>query len=272
MRAAGLLSVAWLATGLVLPPRPSAPRGTTLSTTTLSAKKTKGPNKFKKTNKVSSKQPKSAPKQSVKDQQFDAATRQYVYTLSGLSKTLPDSGKRILDDIDLAFYPGAKIGVIGSNGSGKSTLLKIMAGVETEYDGVARPLPGISVGYLAQEPRLDGLSVKEAIEPAVARSRAVLDRYTELTTELCEPSLTDEQTASLNADLERTTDTIEAGNLWELDRQVERAMESLRVPPEDAQCEVLSGGEQRRVADCSPKEHCGELGHFSLRLRPMTGR
>jgi len=189
-------------------------------------------------------------KQSVKEARFDAATRQYMFTLTGLTKMAPDKSKKILDNIHLSFYPGAKIGVVGMNGSGKSTLLKIMAGVDTEYDGTARPLPGISVGYLPQEPVLPHDTVQECVDDAVQSAQAILDEYHRVSMRLAEPDLTEEETAKIMAQTEQLTNQIDAGNLWELDRVVSRAMESLRVPPGDALAQTLSGGEKRRVALC----------------------
>lgn len=132
----------------------------------------------------------------------------------------------------------------------KSTLLKIMAGIETEYDGIARPLPGASIGYLPQEPILEYETVQECIDAAVSSSRAILDKYNELSLSMADPNLTEEEISSAMSQLESIADKIEAENLWELDRMVERAMDSLRVPPGDAKTSVLSGGEKRRVSLC----------------------
>lgn len=189
-------------------------------------------------------------KQSVKEARFDAATRQFMFTMVGLSKTLPDKSKTILKNINLSFYPGAKIGVVGLNGSGKSTLLKIMAGVEKEFEGTARPLPGASIGYLPQEPELEFETVQECIDDAVSSSKAILDEYNEMSMKLADPDITDDEMNKTLEELEKLNDQIEAGNLWELDRVVERAMDSLRVPPGDAKTAVLSGGEKRRVSLC----------------------
>lgn len=188
-------------------------------------------------------------KQSVKDARFDAATRQFMFTLVGLTKVLPDKSKKILDNINLSFYPGAKIGIVGLNGSGKSTLLKIMAGVEKEFDGTARPLPGASIGYLPQEPELEFETVQECIDEAVKSSQSILDEYNELSMKLAE-EISDDEMNEVLAKIEKLNDQIEAGDLWELDRVVSRAMDSLRVPPGDAKTAVLSGGEKRRVALC----------------------
>ena len=189
-------------------------------------------------------------KASVQEQRFDAATRQFMFTIMGLSKTLPDKSKTLLKDINLCFYPGAKIGVVGMNGSGKSTLLKIMAGVDKEFDGTARPLPGASIGYLPQEPELEFETVQECVDHAVSSSRKVLDEYNDLSMKLADPDITPDEMEKTMSDLEKIGDQIEASNLWELDRTVERAMDSLRVPPGDAKTAVLSGGEKRRVSLC----------------------
>lgn len=189
-------------------------------------------------------------KQSVKDARFDSATRQFMFTMLGLTKVLPDKSKTILKDINLSFYPGAKIGVVGLNGSGKSTLLKIMAGVDTEFDGTARPLPGASIGYLPQEPQLEFETVQECVDDAVKSSQKVLNEYNELSMKLADPDITDDEMTKVMADMEALNDQIEAGNLWELDRVVSRAMDSLRLPPGDAKTAVLSGGEKRRVSLC----------------------
>ena len=173
-------------------------------------------------------------KQSVQEARFDAATRQFMFTLVGLTKILPDKSKTILKNINLSFYPGAKIGVVGLNGSGKSTLLKIMAGLDTEFDGTARPLPGASIGYLAQEPELKFETVQECIDEAVQSSQAILDEYTELSMKLADPDLSPQEMDTVMTRTEALTNQIEAANLWELDRIVSRAMDSLRVPPGDA--------------------------------------
>ena len=200
----------------------------------------------------SSKGPKQAPqeKQSVKDARFDAQTRQFMFSMVNLSKTLPDKSKTILKNINLCFYPGAKIGVVGLNGSGKSTLLKIMAGVEKEFEGTARPLPGASIGYLSQEPELEFETIKECIDDAVSSSRGILDEYNSLSMKLADPDITDEDMTSTMTKLESIGDQIEASNLWDLDRTVERAMDALRLPPGDAGTKNLSGGEKRRVSLC----------------------
>ena len=167
------------------------------------------------------------------------ANPQFVYHMHKLSKAYP-GGKQVLKDINLSFYPGAKIGVVGLNGSGKSTLLKIMAGVVDDFLGEAKPADGIKVGYLPQEPELD--PAKDVLGNAmegVADKKAKLDRYNEIAA-----NYTDE-TADEMAKLQ---DEIDANNLWDLDTQVEQALDALRCPPADAEVTKLSGGEKRRVA------------------------
>jgi sulfate-transporting ATPase len=189
-------------------------------------------------------------KQSVKEARFDAVTRQFMYSLVGLTKILPDKSKTILKNINLSFYPGAKIGVVGLNGSGKSTLLKIMAGVDTEFDGTARPLPGASIGYLPQEPELPFETVQECVDDAVKSSQGILDDFNKLSMKLADPDLSEDEMSKVMSNVERLNDQIEAANLWELERVVSRAMDSLRLPPSDAKIATLSGGEKRRVALC----------------------
>jgi len=189
-------------------------------------------------------------KQSVKEARFDAQTRQFMFTMVGLTKILPDKSKTILKNIHLSFYPGAKIGVVGLNGSGKSTMLKIMAGVDTEFDGTARPLPGASIGYLPQEPDLPYETVQECIDEAVKSSQEIIDRYNELSMKLADPDLSPDDMNTVLAQTDELNNQIEAAGLWELDRVVSRAMDSLRVPPGDAKTATLSGGEKRRVALC----------------------
>ena len=180
------------------------------------------------------------------EQRFDAVTRQYMFTMLKVTKKAP-GGKEILKDVSLSFYPGAKIGVVGLNGAGKSTLLRIMSGEDEDIDGTARPLPGASIGFLKQEPELTGTTVTEAIEPALAKSRAILENFGELSAKLAEP-LSDDEMAAAMEELEAAQQAIDAGDLWDIDRRAERAMESLRCPPGDAELAVLSGGERRRVA------------------------
>jgi len=167
------------------------------------------------------------------------ANPQYVFHMSKLSKTYP-GGKQVLKDISLSFFPGAKIGVVGLNGSGKSTLLKIMAGQITDFIGEAWAADGIKVGYLPQEPELD--PAKDVLGNAmegVAEKRALIDRYNELAANYSD------ETAEEMAKLQ---DVIDAQNLWDLDTQVEQALDALRCPPGDADVKKLSGGEKRRVA------------------------
>ncbi len=166
---------------------------------------------------------------------------QFIYTMKDLRKVTPQ-GKEILRGIWLSFFPDAKIGVLGQNGAGKSTLLRIMAGVDKDFAGEAFAAEGTRIGFLPQEPQLDpNKTVLEHVEEAVAHKRAILNRYEELSADWSEE----------NADeLGRLQDQIDAQNLWELDRQVEVAMDALRVPPGDADVTTLSGGERRRVALC----------------------
>lgn len=174
---------------------------------------------------------------------------QYVYTMVNLRKTFPPN-KEVLKGIYLSFLPGAKIGVLGLNGSGKSTLLKIMAGVEKNFQGEAFPAPGLKVGFLQQEPELDGTkSVLGNVELAVASQKALLSRFDELSMKMCEP-LSDDEMNKVIDEQGKVQSEIEAKNLWDLDRHLEIAMDALRLPPADADVNVLSGGEKRRVALC----------------------
>ncbi|WP_332699645.1 energy-dependent translational throttle protein EttA [Devosia sp.] len=168
--------------------------------------------------------------------------RQFIYHMHGMSKAYA-GGKKVLDNIHLSFYPDAKIGVLGPNGSGKSTLLKIMAGVETEFQGEAWADKGARVGYLSQEPELDpALNVLGNVMTGVKEKKAIVDRYNELMMDYSEETA-DEATA--------LQDKIDAENLWDLESQVEVAMEALGCPPADADVTKLSGGERRRVALCA---------------------
>ncbi len=167
--------------------------------------------------------------------------RQFIYHMEGLTKTYP-TGKKVLDNVHLSFYPDAKIGVLGINGSGKSTLLKIMAGMDTEYQGEGFVAAGARVGYLPQEPPLDdSLDVRGNVMLGVKDKQAILDRYNELAMNYSDETA-DEMT--------RLQDEIEAQNLWDLDSQVEQAMDALGCPPDDWAVDKLSGGEKRRVALC----------------------
>ncbi len=174
---------------------------------------------------------------------------EFVYTMQELRKVVPPE-RVILDDITLAFLPGAKIGVIGGNGAGKSSLLRIMAGIDTEFVGEARPTPGVSVGFLPQEPELDaGKDVLGNVEEGVAETRALLQRFEEVSAKFAEPLEDDEMNALLEEQA-KLQDRIDAVDAWELDRTLEVAMDALRVPPGDADVSKLSGGEKRRVALC----------------------
>ena len=175
-------------------------------------------------------------------------SRQYIYQVEDLTKK---HGQRtVLDDIWLAFYPGAKIGVLGPNGAGKSTLLRIMAGQDTEFEGTARLGKGFTAGYLPQEPPLDeSKTVFENVQIAVAERQAILDRYNEIGGLLGEVS-DDQEMQKLCDEMAKLQDTIDAANLWELDRQVEMSMAVMNLPPRDASVKNLSGGEKRRIALC----------------------
>jgi ATP-binding cassette ChvD family protein len=167
--------------------------------------------------------------------------RQFIYHMQGLTKTYPPS-KKVLDNIHLSFYPDAKIGVLGVNGSGKSTLLRIMAGIDKEFTGEGWVAEGARVGYLEQEPQLDpAKTVRENVMEGVAAKKALLDRYNEIATNYSDD--TAEEMAKLQ-------DKIDSQNLWDLDSQVDLAMDALRCPPDDSDVTTLSGGERRRVALC----------------------
>ncbi|RTL84640.1 MAG: energy-dependent translational throttle protein EttA [Hyphomicrobiales bacterium] len=167
--------------------------------------------------------------------------RQFIYHMQGLTKTYP-GGKKVLDNIHLSFYPDAKIGVLGVNGAGKSTLLRIMAGIDKEFTGEGFVAEGAKVGYLPQEPQLDpALNVRENVMLGVAEKKAVLDRYNDLAMNYSDETA-DEMT--------KLQDEIEAKGLWDLDSQVDQAMDALGCPPDDADVTKLSGGERRRVALC----------------------
>ena len=173
------------------------------------------------------------------------ASYQYVYVMNDLKKSYP-GGKTVLNGITLSFFPGAKIGVLGPNGAGKSTLLKIMAGVDKEFQGEAWADKAAKVGYLAQEPLLDpSKNVFENIMEALKDKKAKVDRYNEVAGLMADP---DADFDALTEEMGRLQDEIDAENLWEIDRNVEMAMEALRCPPADADVTNLSGGERRRVA------------------------
>jgi ATP-binding cassette ChvD family protein len=167
--------------------------------------------------------------------------RQFIYHMQGLTKTYP-LAKKVLDNIHLSFYPDAKIGVLGVNGSGKSTLLRIMAGIDTDFAGEAWVAEGARVGYLEQEPQLDPKkTVRENVMLGVTAKKALLDRYNELASNYSD------ETAD---EMARLQDEIDSKNLWDLDSQVDQAMDALRCPPDDSEVTKLSGGERRRVALC----------------------
>ena len=169
------------------------------------------------------------------------ASYQFVYHMDGVSKTYP-GGKKVFENIHLNFLPGVKIGVVGVNGAGKSTLLKVMAGIDKDFQGEAWAAKGAKVGYLSQEPWLDPqLNVRGNVMEGVKAKQAKLDRYNELAMNYSD------ETAD---EMARLQDEIDAENLWDLDSQVDIAMEALRCPPDDADVETLSGGERRRVALC----------------------
>jgi sulfate-transporting ATPase len=174
---------------------------------------------------------------------------QFIYTMQGVGKTVPPK-REILKNIWLSFYPGAKIGVLGLNGSGKSTLLKIMAGLDTEILGEARPQPGIKIGYLSQEPQLDpNKNVRGNIEEAVGETLSILNRFNDISMKFAEPMSEDEMTTLLEEQGELQSQ-IDAAGAWELERKLEIAADALRLPPWDADVTKLSGGERRRVALC----------------------
>ena len=167
--------------------------------------------------------------------------RQFIYHMQGLTKTYP-GGKKVLDNIHLSFYPDAKIGVLGVNGAGKSTLLRIMAGIDKEFTGEGFVAEGARVGYLPQEPQLDpALDVRGNVMLGVADKKAILDRYNDLAMNYSD------ETAE---EMTKLQDEIEAKGLWDLDSQVDQAMDALGCPPDDADVTKLSGGERRRVALC----------------------
>ena len=174
---------------------------------------------------------------------------QYIYTMNRVAKVVPPK-RQIIHDISLSFFPGAKIGVLGLNGSGKSTLLRIMAGLDTEIDGEARPQPGIKIGYLPQEPELDpAKDVRGNVEEGVAETKELVDRFNEISEKFAEPMSDDEMNALLE-EQGKLQDAIDAAGAWELDRKLEIAADALRLPPWEADVSKLSGGEKRRVALC----------------------
>ncbi|KTR40340.1 MULTISPECIES: energy-dependent translational throttle protein EttA [Rothia] len=171
---------------------------------------------------------------------------EFIYTMSKARKKVGD--KVILDDVTMSFYPGAKIGVVGPNGAGKSTILKIMAGLDTPSNGEARLSPGYSVGILLQEPPLnEEKTVLGNVQEGVGEIKAKLDRYNEISEEMANP---DADFDALMEEMGKLQEEIDAANAWDLDSQLEQAMDALRCPPGDADVKVLSGGERRRVALC----------------------
>ncbi len=174
---------------------------------------------------------------------------QYIYTMNGVGKVVPPKTE-ILKDISLTFFPGAKIGVLGYNGSGKSTLLRIMAGIDNEYIGEARPQKGINIGYLPQEPQLDNSKdVRGNVEMGVAETKALLDDFNAISMKFAEP-MSDDEMNDLMAQQAELQEKIDAAGAWELERKLEIAADALRLPPWEAKVDNLSGGEKRRVALC----------------------
>jgi ATP-binding cassette ChvD family protein len=174
---------------------------------------------------------------------------QYIYTMNRVAKVVPPK-RYLIRDISLSFFPGAKIGVLGLNGSGKSTLMRIMAGLDTEIDGEARPQPGIKIGYLPQEPELDpNKDVRGNVEEGLGEVIENLNRFNEISMKFAEPMSDDEMNALLE-EQGKLQDAIDATGGWEVDRKLEVAADALRLPPWDADVTKLSGGERRRVALC----------------------
>ena len=174
---------------------------------------------------------------------------QYIFTMNRVGKVVPPK-RYILRDISLSFFPGAKIGVLGLNGSGKSTLLRIMAGVDTEFEGEARPQPGIKIGFLQQEPALDPKkNVRAVVEEGVADQIKLIKRFNEISDKFAEP-LEDDEMNKLLEEQGKLQDSIDSSGGWELERKLEIAADALRLPPWEASVQSLSGGERRRVALC----------------------
>src|SRR6476659_7089220 len=172
---------------------------------------------------------------------------QYIYTMIGVSKVVPPK-RQIIKDSSLSFYPGAKIGLLGLNGAGKSTVLKIMAGIDKDYEGEATPMPGIRIGYLAQEPQLEpGHTVREAVEEGLGQVFAAKKRLDQVYAEYAEP---DADFDKLAAEQERLEKLLASADSSTLETQLEVAADALRLPPWDAKVDNLSGGEKRRVALC----------------------
>jgi len=174
---------------------------------------------------------------------------QYIYTMNRVAKVVPPK-RFIIKDISLSFYPGAKIGVLGLNGAGKSTVLRIMAGLDTEFDGEARPQPGIKVGYLPQEPELNAnKDVRGNVEEGVAETIALVEKFNEISNKFAEPMSDDEMNALLE-EQGKLQDEIDSAGAWEIERKLDIAADALRLPDWDADVSKLSGGERRRVALC----------------------
>ena len=174
---------------------------------------------------------------------------QYIFTMQQVGKVVPPK-RVILRDISLSFFPGAKIGVLGLNGSGKSTLLKIMAGIDKEIDGEARPQTGIRIGYLSQEPQLDPASdVRSTVQEGVGETFRLVEEFNRISDRFAEP-LEDEEMNALLGKQAKLQDAIDAAGGWELERKLEIAADALRLPPWEASIGTLSGGERRRVALC----------------------
>ncbi len=174
---------------------------------------------------------------------------QYIYTMNQVGKVVPPK-REILSNISLSFFPGAKIGVLGLNGSGKSSLLRIMAGLDTDYIGEARPQAGIRIGYLAQEPQLDpSKDVRGNVEEGVGEIKALLDQFNDISMRFAEP-MPDDEMNTLLAEQAELQDAIDTADAWDLDRTLDIAAEALRLPPWEADVTTLSGGEKRRVALC----------------------
>ncbi|WP_455201098.1 energy-dependent translational throttle protein EttA [Kaarinaea lacus] len=174
---------------------------------------------------------------------------QYIYTMNGVGKVVPPK-RQILKDIYLSFFPGAKIGVLGLNGSGKSSLLRIMAGIDKDIIGEARPQPGINIGFLPQEPELDpAKDVRGNVEDGIKETKQLIDRFNEISMKFAEPMSDDEMNALLE-EQGKLQDAIDAANGWELERTLDIAADALRLPPWESDVSKLSGGERRRVALC----------------------
>ncbi|MET0661218.1 MAG: energy-dependent translational throttle protein EttA [Steroidobacteraceae bacterium] len=175
---------------------------------------------------------------------------QFIFTMNRVSKVVPPK-RVILRDISLSFFPGAKIGVLGLNGSGKSSLLRIMAGVDKEFEGEARPQPGIKIGLLSQEPQLDASKdVRGNVLEGVAEIQGLIDRFNAVSDKFADPDLSEEAMNKLMEEQAKLQDAIDAKNGWELERKLEVAADALRLPPWDADVTKISGGERRRVALC----------------------